>query len=146
MDIAVLSIFPTDSDIANAAREAWDEADGLWTALGVSLADFMNNTCTGHVSAHLPSASSWFTPGQDPVLDPSRTATPTHSYQDDDGFTGTENSGADRADDEETDAMRLQRLIDAEEDVQFRSNETDERMLDLTCVAIAVQVDESMLA
>jgi hypothetical protein len=145
MDIAVLSIFPTDSDIANAAREAWDEADGLWTTLGVSPADFMNNTTTGHLSTRLPSASSWFVPGRDPVLDHSKTATPTHSYQDDDGFTSAENSGTD-TDDEETDAMRLQRLIDAEENVQFCSNETDERMLDLTCAAIAVQVDESMLA
>ena len=45
----------------------------------------------------------------------------------------------------ETDASRLQNLIDREELELSRSKETDDRMLSLTCAAVAVDVDDGML-
>jgi hypothetical protein len=47
--------------------------------------------------------------------------------------------------DSETDASAMQKLIDQEENAGVRPGDTDERMLALTCAAISIDVDESML-
>ena len=51
INLATLSIFPPDEDIETAAKEAWEEADGLFNALGVSPTDFMGANTTPPNSA-----------------------------------------------------------------------------------------------
>ena len=137
MDLVTLSVFPNDKEIAELAKQAWDEADSLWTALGASPADFMRSASS---APHLPSIHSWFGPGQDPVLDGGYTSSQSDL---DDGFPPEDE---DENGDNDSDASRLQTLIDEEEHAHSRSNQVDDRMLELTTAAIAVEIDETNLA
>lgn len=135
IDLAALSTFPSDNEFEELAKQAWDEADSLWTALGVSPADFMQSAPS---APHLPSVNSWFIPGQDPVHD-------SGGFVDlDDGFQPEEEDGQNF--DNNTEAAQLQALIDEEEQAHSRSNHVDDRMLELTTAAIAVEIDETNLA
>ena len=88
---------------------------------------------------HLPSVNSWFIPGQDPVLDAGGL------FDLDDGFEPEEEDGGEDSDNN-TEAAQLQALIDEEEQAHSRSNRVDDRMLELTTAAIAVEIDETNLA
>ena len=54
LDIAALSSYPTDSEIAEASTRAYGEAESLFALLGVSAADIEAESST------LPSVRSWF--------------------------------------------------------------------------------------
>jgi hypothetical protein len=137
IDLAALSTFPSDNEFEELAKQAWDEADSLWTALGAPPTDFMRSASS---VPHLPSISSWFNPGQDPVLD---TGSISSQSDLDDGFqTEEDNENSDN----NSDAARLQALIDEEEQAHSRSNHVDDRMLELTTAAIAMGIDETNLA
>jgi len=87
INLTTLSIFPTDGVIEITAKETWEEADGLFTALGVSPTDFMGtNTTSFKTTYHVDSAEV--------------------DISDEDGDAEIE---------VETDASRLQNLIDCEE-------------------------------
>lgn len=137
IDLAALSAFPNDNEFGELAKRAWDEADSLWTALGAPPADFMRSTPS---APRLASINSWFTPGQDPVLDASSISSQSDL---DDGFQPEDD---DENSDNNSDAARLQALIDEEEQAHSRSNQVDDRMLELTTAAIAVEIDETNLA
>ena len=137
INITALSTFPSDDEIAEEAKQAWEEADSLFTALGVSPADFMRAQPS---TLHLPSIGSWFQPGQDPVLDANSTLPQSDL---DDGFLPEDE---DENGDKDEDAAQLQALIDEEEHAHSRSNQVDDRMLELTTAAIAVEMDETNLA
>jgi hypothetical protein len=138
INLVALSTFPGDNEIEELAIRAWDEADSLWTALGVAPADFMQSAPS---APHLPSVTSWFNPGQDPVLD-----TGFISSQLDDGFESEEEDDNISNNNSSSDAAQLQALIDKEEQAHSRSNHVDDRMLELTTAAIAVEIDETNLA
>lgn len=138
IDLATLSTFPSDNELEELAKQAWDEADSLWTALGVSPSDFMQSAPS---TPHLPSVSSWFNPGQDPVLD---TGSSSPQSDLDDGFQPEDEDGEDG--DSNSDAAQLQALIDEEEQAHSWSNRVDDRMLELTTAAIAVEIDKTNLA
>jgi hypothetical protein len=137
INIAALSTFPSDNEIEEAAKQAWEEADSLFTALSASPADFMRSQSS---TLHLSSIGSWFQPGQDPVLDANSTSPQSDL---DDGFFP---EGEDENGDNDSDAAQLQALIDEEEQAHSRSNWVDDRMLELTTVAIAVEINETNLA
>ena len=132
INITNLSDLPLDSDIERVAKEAWDEADSLFTFSGVSPADFIFKQ--QEQMTRLPGIGSWFTPGTDPIPEPE---------EEDDGFVAEADEELDS--EEISEAAQLQSRIDEEEFAHSRSNETDDRMLGLTCVAIAVEVDEHIL-
>jgi hypothetical protein len=139
IDLAQLSIFPTDAEIEATTKEAWEEANSLFVLLGVSPSD-LKTAESQPEKAHLPSINSWFGPGQDPLTESIRAfppATPVEEISDNEDefdFDG----------DDETDAATLQKIIDDEKSAPFRNSEADDRMLALTCAAVAVNVDESM--
>ena len=58
INLATLSIFPPDKDIEITTKEAQKDADGLFTALGVLLTDFMGTKSTSFetTSYHMDSA------------------------------------------------------------------------------------------
>jgi hypothetical protein len=145
MDIRILSDFPTDMEIERAAEEAWEEADGLFTNLGVSPSEFMGpSTADGGV--RLPSIDSWYTKGQDPVLRSGIEADSEESSSSDSEIDDEYDSGGADFLEDHDDAVQLQNLIDTEELNSTRSVEADGKILSLTCAAVAVQVDKIMLA
>jgi len=66
------------------------------------------------------------------------------TIDEDDGFVA-EPDEEDSNSEETSEAAQLQFQIDSEEFAHSRSNETDNRILGLTCAAIAVEVDEHIL-
>ena len=135
INITNLSDLPLDSDIERVAKEAWDEADSLFTFSGVSPADFIFKQ--QEQTTRLPGIGSWFTPDTDPIPEL------LHPEEEDDGFVAEADEELDS--EEISEATQLQSRIDDEEFAHSRSNETDNRMLGLTCAAIAVEVDEHIL-
>ncbi|KAH9855569.1 hypothetical protein C2E23DRAFT_813848 [Lenzites betulinus] len=128
VNIAALAIFPSDDEITAVARAAWEEATNLWDLLGVTASDiFRSDTAT----TRLPSLSSWFAPGEDPVWDGS--SSDSESGEEDDDLSDNE---------ELTEAVELQNLLDAEETASGRSNKTDDRMFSLRCAAVATALDD----
>lgn len=117
MDLAMLAIFLTDGEIKTAAKEAWDEADSLFTLLGVLPSDFMwNKTATG---TQLPSINSWFAAGQDPVLDQLPSASLIVDPEiDNDGFAHEEITDSDI---EDSEAGQLQGMIDQDKLADYES-------------------------
>jgi hypothetical protein len=138
----VLSQFPMDEEITVAAKEAWDESDSLFTLLGVSPSEFMHAPDVQPTSLRLPSIDSWFSPGQDPILG----QYPRPMIDDDEDDSGSEGDGETDSDADISEAVELQRLIDEEERISGRTNATDDKMLNLALAAIAVNVNDGMLA
>ncbi|KAL7281612.1 hypothetical protein ACG7TL_004929 [Trametes sanguinea] len=129
-NLAFLSVFPSDIDITDATQEAWDEACNLWDLLGVNPPDlFSASTAAGGApgpqATILPSITSWFSPGEDPVYDD------LYDPLDDD---------CDAEEPSESDV--LQQLIDAEQDAPLRTAVTEDRMRSLTCAAIALTLND----
>jgi hypothetical protein len=149
MNIKILSEFPTDVEIERAAKEAWEEADGLFTNLGVSPSEFMGPNSTAE-EVQLPSIGAWYTKGQDPVLrsslDADDSEESTSSDSEEPGMDDGYGSGEEGLSDDDTDTVQLQKLIDTEQMNSTRGMEADNKILSLTCAAVAVQVDEIMLA
>jgi hypothetical protein len=138
INITNLSDLPLDSDIEQVAKEAWDKADSLFTFLGVSPADFIFKQPNSEQMTRLPGISLWFTPDTNPVPEF------LHPEDEDDGFVAEPNE-EDSNSEETSEAAQLQFQIDSEEFAHSRSNETDNRILGLTCAAIAVEVDKHIL-
>ena len=106
INITNLSDLPLDGDIERVAKEAWDEADSLFTFLGVSPADFMFNEPNSK-QTRLPGIGLWFNPGTDPVPEF------LHPENEDDRFIA-ENED-DSNDEEISEVAQLQARIDSEE-------------------------------
>ncbi|KAH7905193.1 hypothetical protein BJ138DRAFT_1130617 [Hygrophoropsis aurantiaca] len=141
-DLATLSKFPTDDEIIALTQSAYDEAHSLFSLLGVSPNDFLSPAPPVHQSAtRLPGINSWFSEGQDPCDESHYASAPGASdiLQTDDE---SEPESSSESDIEDSDATILQGLIEDEEKYGVRATQVDERMLSLTCAAIAVNVEE----
>ena len=145
MDTKILSEFPSDTQIKTAAKEAWEEADSLFTNLRVSPSEFMgpNSNAEG---VWLPSISSWYARGQDPVLSRSVIDADEESTSSDEEMESEYDSDEEGIFEENADAVQLQTKIDTEEMNFTRSPEVDNKVLSLTCAAAAVEVNEIMFA
>lgn len=132
VDLALLAVFPSDLEIATAAQEAWDEAANLWDLLGINPHDLLPASTQASSpetpAIVLPGIASWFAPGDDPVYD----------YDDEFGDNGSDSD----SDDDPSESVLLQMIIDSEETAPSRSRETEERMLGLTCAAVALTLDD----
>ncbi|KAI0629632.1 hypothetical protein C8Q77DRAFT_1065756 [Trametes polyzona] len=131
-DLALLAVFPSDSAIAVASQEAWDEASNLWDLLGVSPPDIFPQAAPASqpTSTVLPSVSSWFPHGEDPVYDCDPDAPSEDEFQESD------------SEDELCESALLQKFIDAEEGAPMRTALTEERMTSLTCAAVALTLND----
>ncbi|OBZ69091.1 hypothetical protein A0H81_10762 [Grifola frondosa] len=141
IDLAQLAVFPTDTEICDAAQDAWDEQESLWSLLGIRPADFL--TPSPQNQTPFPSISSWFAPGQDPV--PADVQVPFEHNPFD--LADPASDSEDEVDDisEVVEADYLQHLVDNEETTRLRSTKDDDRMLDLTCAAVAIALDEQVV-
>jgi hypothetical protein len=140
-DVSRLSIFPTDSEISLAARCAWEEAENLFNLFGISTNDFMMPAT--NVSTPFPSISSWWTASDDPVSYVGNVDVPLQHKPD---VEDSDSDMGEESDDEDTDAMAVRHIIDAEERATGRSKKVEDRMFNLTCAAIMVDVNDSMVA
>ncbi|KAI0828200.1 hypothetical protein BC628DRAFT_1417789 [Trametes gibbosa] len=115
VNVAALALFPADDEIAKVGDL------------------FRSDT----ISTRLPSLSSWFAPGQDPVwdADSSDSEADSLSLSDDEDDTPYE-------EEDRTEAAELQNLMDAEETAFGRSNMTNNKMFSLQCAAVAVTLDD----
>lgn len=131
VDLALLSHFPTNDELQVATQEAWEEATNLWDLLGVTPFDLLAPAAVPMLS--LPSITSWFTPGDDPVYD--------HFDSDSDESDG---SDLGRGVDVPSLSDQLQQLIDRDDDPNAppRTNATDEQMLSLKCAAVALTLGD----
>lgn len=141
VDLAELAIFPTDSEIQQAAQEAWEEAESLFALVGVVPSDFLSAPGSADMSSRLPSISSWFfnCPTSDPDLSP-------HSpdLADESEISSDEEE---EDNDEEDIPAKLQHVIDANQGCWDIQNDGDHnRFLNLTCAAVAVAMDDAVTA
>jgi hypothetical protein len=139
-----LAIFPTDSEIELAAQHAWEEAENLFNLFGISTNDFMSPTSSNLTP--FPSISSWWTAGDDPVRDDNINPLLQCNSAYCDGEASDEDMDDETNNDDTTEAAAVQHLIDAEEGATGRSKKVGDRMFNLTCAAIMVDVNDSMVA
>ena len=69
IDLASLATFPSDDEIQQATRNAWQEAESLLVLVGIVPTDVIRNSASADtpISTQLPSISSWYPPSQDPL-------------------------------------------------------------------------------
>ncbi|KAI0363681.1 hypothetical protein BV20DRAFT_957785 [Pilatotrama ljubarskyi] len=79
-DLATLARFPTDAEIHQAAKDAWEEAESIFALLGVAPSDFIHlDSAAPGAEVHLPSISAWFTPADDSSA-PAQSASSVHDW------------------------------------------------------------------
>ena len=138
-DLAQLSIFPTDEEIQMATNEAWVEADTLFTMLGPAPEQFMQPASKPTTSTQLtpntyvPPIASWFSEGEDPVLDFGDCASDTSSEW------SNESEWSDNG-------ALLRQLNESFENEHSRSQTADERILALSCAATACEINDTIIA
>ena len=151
IDIAALAVYPSDSEIQQAANEAWEEAESLFALLGILPSDFMAPQQQGMT---LPSLSSWDT-SRPSRLDPSSiSGSPTADTMSDiseselgSDWAGDDLDDLDIANEDFSDATELQRLIDEhQKNWQGRTHSEDERFMNLICAAVALAVEDTLVA
>ncbi|KAI0309338.1 hypothetical protein OF83DRAFT_1179744 [Amylostereum chailletii] len=134
IDLNVLSTFPTDEEIFGASRDAWKEAEHLFSILGVSPTDFLGPSEPDH---GLPSIGSWYVP--------------TESNQASGHAADTNSEDESLYEDEEElsdDAEELQRIVDYDQGktAGFGTDALDEHILRLNCAAVMVNVEDIVAA
>lgn len=116
-----LAVFPSDEEIEIVAGQAWDEAVGLLSLIGIQ-SDDIN--------------SSQASPG--PIPDAGEESDGKHVHQDenDHGIKGIH--------EDESDAVQLQRLIGVQETEDWRTVDQllQEKMHVLTCAAMALDIND----
>ncbi|KAF8809165.1 hypothetical protein BYT27DRAFT_7210458 [Phlegmacium glaucopus] len=129
LTIKALSTYPSDADIELASQGAAEEANSLIALLGVNPDSLHHNQNPQAPSVFLPSVSSW-------LKDPYKMLDFDDSDLDDDLSN----------DDEESEAQQLQHLLDEEESSSImRTQQVDERCLNLTSAALALAADEAAI-
>lgn len=118
INVAILSVYPSDQDIQVVAENAAQEADSLVALLGLTPSQ-LHRIRERQPMATLPSITNWFQEISD--------------FSDDE-FDNESLS----------EAQELQNLLDNEEDKSLsRTQKQEERLLNLTCAAMAVVADEA---
>ena len=128
INIPILSVYPSDQDIQDIAEQAAQEADSLIALLGLTPGQ-LHRIQERQLTAPLPSITSWF-----------------HVPDKDVDSASLSGLSDDEYDNEKpSEAQELQNLLDHEENKQLsRTQKQEERLLNLTCAAMAVVADESM--
>ncbi|KAI0671454.1 hypothetical protein C8Q78DRAFT_1153176 [Trametes maxima] len=151
IDLAQLAIFPTDAEIDQAARDAWEETESLFSLVGVHPSDFLAPKQPAHDSGdtpkdvHLPSISSWFPTTSLPTR---ASSSVDHSEYDSDESEIDEWDDYEFYDSDDDDnideATELQNLIDEHQNSRDRNHATSEKFLSLSCAAVALSMDDSL--
>ncbi|THH05194.1 hypothetical protein EW146_g9969 [Bondarzewia mesenterica] len=137
IDLIALATYPSDLDIQNAARAAYDEAHGLWETLGVDLRKFDEQQSS---SRRFPSIGSCPNFLESDVISDSD----ANSDADYEACVGDDGMDFDDdLDDEESEAFKIQRVMEYLED-EVTNNTEDEHLNGLAFAAVALSVQDSM--
>ncbi len=128
VDLALLTLYPTDDEIKLAAQAAWEEATNLWDLLGVAPSDLLAPEVGG--AAKFPGAASWFEAGEDPVYDYDEDDLATCDFRDDD------------LEEDDSPADVLQDFLDREENAPSRSIATESRLEALAAASVALALND----
>jgi hypothetical protein len=132
VNMATLAQFPTDGEIAVAARDAHNEAESLLYLLGITLSD-LQPLRASEVSLRLPSINSWYASNSIQGATRSQATPPNEELTDDED-----------CDTEESEAQMLEELLNAQAIAALRTVAADEAMLSLTRAAFAIHIDEHL--
>lgn len=133
VNLVNLSIYPSDSEIRDAAKVAYEEAENLWALLGAHPALFADAT------ARLPSIRAWFA---EPLISTVSEDDTTREDVDSD----YESCIGDDEDDDEgpSDSAQIQDALNSLEKVTLKSFAEEDRVNNLAHAAVALSVQDEM--
>ncbi|KAJ3841314.1 hypothetical protein F5878DRAFT_670505 [Lentinula raphanica] len=135
IDVAALSAFPSDSELDDASRAAYDDAISLFSLLGLSPEELEG-------SSSLPSISSWFTPSStEPPIHVRNSQ--MHEPSDDESCCGIDSGETSDESDDDTEP-RLQSLVDAAESIEPDTNSENRELMRYRFAAVALEIDKDL--
>ncbi|KIJ10894.1 hypothetical protein PAXINDRAFT_157495 [Paxillus involutus ATCC 200175] len=137
-DLQELSMFPTDTEIQQVAKEAAGEAQGLLSLLGLNPMQVLQSVKPTTGSVILPGISSF---NKVPSFGNGLSRSGLDSESDSDEESGSEFDGSDVPATEKEELESLVALANNESDVSV-SNKMDDRFIQLTFAAIATNVSD----
>lgn len=130
IDLIALSTYPSDDGINRAAKNGFQQAENLWSLLGVPPTSN---------SALLPSIRSWF--NESPSSSKPSYPEPPHSDVDSDYDSDV---GSDAPDDEDRPAIQVEHALEHLEAVKLASFAEEDKVNNLAFAAVALAVQDSI--
>ena len=134
VDLVALSTYPSDDDLNGATKTAYEEAENLWTLLGVP-------PSPPNVTNRLPSIRAWFT---EPV--PNDGDMDEMEYIPDEDFGSDYEScvGDSDFDEEESESAQIQAALDYLEKVPVKLSQEEDEINSLALAAVSLSVGDGM--
>jgi hypothetical protein len=138
IDLVALSIYPSDDDLNDAAKLAYEEAENLWTLLGAP-------PLAPNMSTRLPSIRAWFTE-QVPSSSDDMALGDIDDVGEDDLGSDYESCVGDPESDEEEEceALQIQKALDYLERVPAMLPKDEEEINRLALAAVSLSVGDGM--
>jgi hypothetical protein len=136
VDLVTLSIYPSDDDISEAAKVAYEEAENFWTILGAPPA-------APNMSTRLPSIHSWFTeraPSDNMASNKIDDLEEEDLGSDYDSCVGDPDSD----NEEESESLQIQKVLDYLEKVPIKRRQDEEEINGLAFAAVGLSVGDGM--
>jgi hypothetical protein len=131
-DLVALSIYPSDDDLHNAAKVAYEEAENLWTLLGAP-------PSAPNVSNRLPSIRAWF-PEHNGDTDEMKNIADDDFWSDYESCVGDSDSD----DEEESEPAQIQKASDYLEKVSVKLSQEEDKINSLALAAVSLSVGDGM--
>lgn len=131
VDLGVLSTYPSDDELNDSAKVAYDEAENLWTLLGVP------PSLTRNSPVKLPSIRAWFT-GVTTEYAESSDGDLDEVDSDYDSCVGDPDS----EDEDKSEAAQIQEALDFLETVPIKSYNEEDEINQLAFAAVALSVGD----
>jgi hypothetical protein len=135
VDRLLLSTFPTNDDIRDAAKQAMEECDSLIVLLGLDPSS-LHSRVARQTPQHLPAIGSWY-------FNKSRNRKGCNAVGKDSTSDEVESDTDGSDDGSDDDANKLQELMDHVEKGKFSlTSEQDDALTRLSCAAMAITGDD----
>ena len=136
VDLVALSIYPSNDDINEAAKTAYEEAENLWTLLGAPPA-------APNMSTRLPSIRAWF---DERVHNGNMVSTDMEDVEEEvlgsDYGSCVGNPESDN--EEEAEVHQIQKALDSLEKVSVKLSQDEEEINGLALAAVSMSVGDGM--
>jgi hypothetical protein len=138
VDLVALSTYPSDDEISEVVKTAYEEAENLWTLLGAP----PSLTCGGQTK--LPSIRSWFTeksPGNDHVNTSSKGGADKEEFDSDyESCVGDPDS----EDEEGNESSEIQKSMDYLEKTDTKTFRKDDEINGLALAAVSLSIGDEL--
>ncbi len=139
VDIALLSVFPSDEEVQVAAQKAWQEVENLMELLGIMTADLPAATSDASRLTQVPLTPSWY-----PTVSELGIPVSMNIREDSEVVSDEESIDEEDLDEsEDSETVQVEHIIAAEETAHLRKSDVDDAMFSLTCAAVALSLDET---